>query len=185
MKVSREQFAENREKILEAAGRLFREHGFERVTVAEVMKAAGLTHGGFYGHFKSKNDLIAQTLARSNEDASTLSLVDYAHRYLSRQHCDDKAGGCTIAGLGPEVLHQSPEARAAVTHRVKAQIEKLALGAPGKTDAERRRAAIGGWAAMVGALLLARVTDDAELGDEVLAQTRAWIAEKDGKDQPN
>ena len=62
MKVTREQVVENRRKILEAAGRLFREKGFEAVSVAEVMNAAGLTHGGFYGHFQSKDDLIAQTL---------------------------------------------------------------------------------------------------------------------------
>ena len=60
MRVSREQFRENREKILQAAARLFRERGFDEVGVADVMKAAGLTHGGFYGHFKSKDDLIAQ-----------------------------------------------------------------------------------------------------------------------------
>ena len=63
MKVSREQMAENRRRILDAAGRLFREKGFDSVSVAEVMKAAGLTHGGFYGHFASKDDLVAQTLA--------------------------------------------------------------------------------------------------------------------------
>ncbi|TKB51841.1 MAG: helix-turn-helix transcriptional regulator, partial [Mesorhizobium sp.] len=63
MKVSREQMAENRRRILEVASRLFRDKGFDAVSVAEVMKAAGLTHGGFYGHFNSKDDLIAQTLA--------------------------------------------------------------------------------------------------------------------------
>ena len=65
MKVSREQVAENRRRILDAASRLFRGNGFEAVTVAEVMKAAGLTHGGFYGYFKSKDDLIAETLAHA------------------------------------------------------------------------------------------------------------------------
>lgn len=65
MKVSREQMAENRRRILDAASRLFREKGFDAVSVAEVMKAAGLTHGGFYGHFSSKDDLIAQTLAHA------------------------------------------------------------------------------------------------------------------------
>src|ERR1700761_6096264 len=65
MRVSREQFRENREKILESAARLFRERGFDQVGVADVMKAAGLTHGGFYGHFKSKDDLIAQAACRA------------------------------------------------------------------------------------------------------------------------
>ena len=65
MRVTREQMAEHRRKILESAGKLFRAKGFEAVTVADVMQAAGLTHGGFYGHFKSKDDLIAETLAHA------------------------------------------------------------------------------------------------------------------------
>ncbi|MBS1181573.1 MAG: transcriptional regulator [Proteobacteria bacterium] len=75
MKVSREQMAENRVRILDATSRLFREKGFEAVTVADVMKAAGLTHGGFYGHFASKDDLVAQSLAHSLK-ASTGKAVD-------------------------------------------------------------------------------------------------------------
>ena len=70
MKVSREQVAENRRMILDAAGRLFRERGFEAVTVAEIMQAAGLTHGGFYGYFTSKDDLIAQALAEALANSS-------------------------------------------------------------------------------------------------------------------
>ena len=71
MKVSREQVLENKRTILEAAGRLFRERGFDSVTVADVMKSAGLTHGGFYGYFKSKDDLIAQALAEVLGRAAT------------------------------------------------------------------------------------------------------------------
>src|SRR5215211_1568681 len=102
MRVSREQVAENRRKILEAAGRLFRERGFEAVTVAEVMQAAGLTHGGFYRHFKSKDDLIAQTLAHALADdaAGETDLARYARDYLSPAHRDNVTGGCPVAGLG-------------------------------------------------------------------------------------
>jgi TetR/AcrR family transcriptional regulator, transcriptional repressor for nem operon len=181
MKVSREQFAENRQKILEAAGRLFREHGFDGVTVADVMKAAGLTHGGFYGHFKSKDDLIAQTLAHSSgqQEPPDMSLADYARYYLSTQHCHDAAGGCTVAGLGPDTVRQSPEARAAMTARLRAQIERLARAAPGTTPEEKRRHAIVGWAAMLGSLLMARVSDDAALRDEILAATRDWLVDEE------
>src|SRR5918993_581993 len=90
MRVSRKQVAENRRKILEAAGRLFRAKGFEAVTVAEVMRAAGLTHGGFYGHFGSKDDLIAQTLAHAllvgeerQGSRDEVDLARYAASYLS------------------------------------------------------------------------------------------------------
>ncbi|MDB5924847.1 MAG: TetR family transcriptional regulator, partial [Betaproteobacteria bacterium] len=72
MKVSREQAAENRERILDAAAQLFRERGFEGIGVADLMKAAGLTHGGFYGHFASKEDLMAQACARASTRSRAL-----------------------------------------------------------------------------------------------------------------
>jgi TetR/AcrR family transcriptional repressor of nem operon len=178
MKVSREQVAENRRKILEVAGRLFRERGFEAVTVADVMKAAGLTHGGFYGYFKSKDDLIAQTLATALTSSvpDEIDLATFAADYLSRGHCKDLAGGCPTAGLGAETIRQAPEARAAMTRGLSRQIERLSHTAPGSTAAERRRAAIGSWAAMVGAVILARMSDDPALSDEMLSETGAWIA---------
>ena len=153
--------------------------------MAEVMQAAGLTHGGFYGHFKSKDDLIAQTLAHAllaGEDRqrsrAEVDLARYAAGYLSPRHRDDLAGGCPTAGLGAETIRQSPEARAAMTAGLRRRIELLSEGAPGASAAEKRRAAIGSWAAMVGAVILARLSDDPRLSDEVLEQTRAWIDDK-------
>jgi TetR/AcrR family transcriptional regulator, transcriptional repressor for nem operon len=177
MKVSREQVAENRRKILDAASRLFRARGFEAVTVAEVMQAAGLTHGGFYGYFRSKDELIAQALAHALApgDAAGLDLAAYAADYLAPSHRDDLAGGCATAALGSETLRQGPAARAAMTDGLKRQIERLSQRAPGATAAEKREAAVGGWAAMVGAVILARISDDPGLSDEILAQTRRWI----------
>lgn len=179
MRVSREQVAENRRRILDAAGRLFRERGFESVSVAEVMNAAGMTHGGFYGHFRSKDDLIAQTLAHVlvNTSLDAPDLAGYAARYLAPGHRDDRAGGCATAGLAGEALRQTPEARAAMTAALRHQIARFSATARGETDAARRRAAIGAWSAMVGSLLLSRLSDDPALSDEVLAETRAWIAE--------
>ena len=185
MRVSRERLAENRRRILEAAGRLFRAKGFEAVTVAEVMQAAGLTHGGFYGHFRSKDDLITQALAHAvlaGEDRqrsrAEIDLARYAAGYLSLRHRDDLAGGCPTAALGAETIRQSPEARAAMTAGLRRQIELLSEGAPDADPAERRRAAIGSWAAMVGAVILARLSDDPRLSDEVLEETRAWLGDK-------
>lgn len=180
MKVSREQVAANRQKILEAAGTLFRERGFEAVTVAEVMQAAGLTHGGFYGHFKSKDDLIAQCLKRGAEadPSEGIDLLRYADAYLSADHLGDVGGGCLMAGLGPDTLRQGPEARAAMTASLRCQLARLSKGAPGTTAGKKRRAAIGGWSAMVGAMILARISEDPDLAAEMLAETRAWIAEQ-------
>ena len=177
MRVSREQVAEHRRKILEAASRLFRERGFESVTVAEIMQAAGLTHGGFYGHFKSKDDLIAETLSHTLADRSEadVDVAAYAANYLSPAHCADRAGGCPTAALAAEAIRATPEARHAMTEGLRRKIERFSHGAPGDSAAEKRQAAIGSWAAMVGAVILARLADDPKLSDEILAQTRGWI----------
>lgn len=177
MKVSREQMAENRRRILEAASSLFRDRGFDAVSVAEVMKAAGLTHGGFYGHFSSKDDLVAQTLAHVLATGSDES-GDFSHymsTYLSPRHRDNPAAGCPTAGLAAAIRHQTPAARAAMTEGLRSQIARIATALPELPPADRRRAAIGSWAAMVGAVILARAIDDPALSDEILEQTRAWI----------
>src|SRR3954470_4631551 len=113
MKVSREQAVENRERIVETAARLFRERGFEGVGVADLMKEAGLTHGGFYGHFSSKEDLIAEASARVLADSlagwnrlaergGENPLPALADTYLTKEHRDDPGAGCLFAALGPE-----------------------------------------------------------------------------------
>jgi TetR/AcrR family transcriptional repressor of nem operon len=182
MRVTKEQMAEHRRRILEAAGRLFREKGFETVTVAEVMQAAGLTHGGFYGHFKSKDDLIAETLANIRVlHPKGATLADYAAGYLSEGHRAEFAGGCSFAALGGDTVRQSPEARAAMTERLRRQIARLSAIAPGENEAEKRRAAIAGWSAMVGALVLARISDDPALARELLGDTSDWIAKAQKK----
>jgi TetR/AcrR family transcriptional repressor of nem operon len=183
MKVSREQVLENKKAIVEAAGRLFRQRGFEAVTVADVMKSAGLTHGGFYGYFKSKDDLIAQALAEVLGRAATppADLAAYAERYLSPTHRNNVAGGCPVAALASETIRQPGGARAEMTAGLRHQIERLSHIAPGADAAHRRRAAIGSWAAMVGAMILARMSDDSELSDEVLSETRAWLAAREHK----
>lgn len=179
MKVSREKVAENRRAILTAAGRLFRERGFEAVTVAEVMKAAGLTHGGFYGYFSSKEDLIAQTMADIYESAPLeQTLSQYSSMYLAPEHRAKVAEGCAVAALGGEVRRQSEPARAAMTEALRQQLKRLAAVAPGSTAKQRRRAAIGSWSAMVGALTLARLCDDEALADEVLKETKAFLVER-------
>ncbi|MET3909765.1 TetR/AcrR family transcriptional repressor of nem operon [Bradyrhizobium sp. S3.3.6] len=177
MKVSREQMSENRRRILEVASRLFRDKGFDAVSVAEVMKAAGLTHGGFYGHFASKDDLIAQTLAHvlALDADGGGDFRAYVDDYLAPRHRDNAAGGCPTAGLAAAIRHQSPAARAAMTQALRSQVDRIGEALPKVDTADRRRVAIGSWAAMVGAVILARAIDDPALSDEVLEQTRAWV----------
>ena len=178
VKVSREQVAENRRTIVEAAGRLFRERGFEAVTVAEIMQEAGLTHGGFYGYFESKDELIGEALAAALTEIRPgllENLSTYASEYLSRSHRDDRACGCPTAALAAESIRQAGSARTEMTTGIEQQIERLSRIAPGKNSAKKRQAAIGTWAAMVGAMILARASNDRALSDEVLDQTRVWL----------
>lgn len=177
MKISRERMVENRDRILVVASRLFREKGFDAVSVSEVMKAAGLTHGGFYGHFSSKDDLVAKTIchALSSGDSRGVDLRAYLADYLTPRHRDNPAAGCPTAGLAADIRHQTPAARAAMTVGLRWQIERVTKALPDIDAENRRRAAIGTWAAMVGAVILARAIDDGTLSDEVLEQTRAWI----------
>jgi len=177
MKVSREKVLENKRTILAAAGRLFRERGFEAVTVTDVMKSAGLTHGGFYGYFKSKDDLIVQALAEVLGDpVKAPDLVAVAEQYLLPEHRDNFAGGCPVAALASECVRQPDDVRAEMTAGLKRQFENLSRIAHGKDKTEKRRNAIGNWGAMVGALILARTSNDSQLSDEILSQTKAWLA---------
>lgn len=180
MRVSREQMVENRARILREASRLFREHGFAAVTVADVMKAAGQTHGGFYSHFASKDDLIAATIAEAmtGDGSGMADLEAWTNAYLSPLHRDHPEHGCPTASLAGLMRQQSPAVRGAMATGLNAQLERFAAVLPGGGDAERRRAAIGQWSAMVGAVMLARAVDDPALSDELLAETRAWLAEK-------
>lgn len=178
MKVSREQMVENRSRILSRAARLFREKGFDAVSVAEVMKAAGLTHGGFYGHFGSKDDLIAQTMAHalSGEGTQARGFDAFLSAYLSPVHRDAPGEGCPTAAFASDARRQTPEARAAMAAGVEAQIARISASLETQGVQDARGAAIGGWSAMVGAMILARAVEDTTLSDEILHQTRNWIS---------
>ncbi|WP_017906515.1 TetR/AcrR family transcriptional regulator [Pseudomonas asplenii] len=184
MKVSREQVAQNRLKILEVAGRLFREQGYETVSVAQVMKAAGMTHGGFYGYFASKDELVAEALAHVAATSPPVGddLAGYIGRYLSATHREDCAGGCPLAALAAETRRQPAAARAQMTRSIVRLLERLEPGAPGDSVEEKRRAATGNLATLVGALVLARVSDDPRLAERLLDDSRNWLLEKNRLD---
>src|ERR1700735_612800 len=97
MKVTKEQVAAHRGRILDAAARLFRRRGFDDVTVADVMKEAGLTHGAFYGHFASKEALIAAAIAHALPAASDDDAARFADRYLSARHRDNRESSCLFS----------------------------------------------------------------------------------------
>jgi len=186
MKVSRAQAAQNRERILDAAARLFRERGFEGIGLADLMKEAGLTHGGFYGHFSSKDDLIAQASARElghslarwrevGERASGDRLSAIAALYLTDTHRDNPGAGCVLAALGPDVSRQGPTVRRTVTDYVRSICDLIVKLVPGKTKAARRQKAISTYATLVGTMVLARAVDDRVLSQEILEAGRAAV----------
>jgi TetR/AcrR family transcriptional repressor of nem operon len=180
MKVSKEQVAEHRTRILAAAAVLFRLRGFNDVTVAEVMKDAGLTHGAFYGHFPSKEALAAEAIRHAlppipNEARPRRPAADFADGYLSLRHRDNRATSCLFSSLGTEAARGSTELRRGMTEGVRHRIDHLGVEAKGDKPKEKRRAAIAAWSAMVGAMVLARLVDDEALSKEILSATRASL----------
>jgi TetR/AcrR family transcriptional regulator, transcriptional repressor for nem operon len=180
VKVSREQVAEHRARIVDAAARLFRLRGFDDVTVAEIMKEAGLTHGAFYGYFPSKEALIAEAVGHAlppaPDKASPRRLAaDYADGYLNVRHRDNRATSCLFSSLGTEAARGSADLRHSMTEAVRSRINHLSVEADGDTPHEKRRSAIAAWSAMVGAMVLARLVDDERLSKEILRQTRASL----------
>ena len=188
MRVSREKSAETRERILDVAATLFREKGFDGIGLAEIMQAAGLTHGGFYKHFGSKDDLEAQAtgvaLARNAADwrrlfegAAARPLSAFIDEYLSPHHRDDLGKGCAIAALGADVARQGERVRSALTGGLEPFLQLLSDAIPGRSKAVRRRKAIATMAELIGTLILARAVDDPALSDEILAATSLNLSE--------
>lgn len=173
MKVTKAQAQANRAHIVETAARLFQERGYDGVGVADLMAAAGFTHGGFYKHFKSKADLMAQAaacgLAQSIQASAASDPASFIARYLSREHRDAPGTGCTFAALSGDAARQSAELKATFA----AGIERmLAQPAPADTtvdEAEWRAENIQRMAQMIGTLILSRACpDDSPLADEIL-----------------
>ena len=167
--------ADSRQRIVDAAGSLFRQYGIDAVGVDAVMHAAGMTHGGFYGHFPSKEALVAEVcsaaLARSaarwerisqNEDPAA-ALRQIVGPYLDSAHVTATASGCVLAALGPEAARR-PEARTGMTRQVRTMLAALARCIPDASQ-EQAKASL---AAMVGAVILARLAEDPAMAEGFL-----------------
>ena len=150
------------------------------------MKAAGLTHGGFYGNFASKENLIelacAHGLERSlksmqqvTDESGEKALAAIASSYLSSAHRDGAAEGCVLAALGAEAARQGSPVRGVFTRSVRSVVDALTKLMPGKLKRAKRQQAIATYASLIGALVLARSVDDAELSDEILRAVQKEI----------
>ena len=186
MRRSRADSAETHRRIVAEASRQFRAHGIAGVGVADIMGALGLTVGGFYRHFESKDALVAEAIdAASNETTGRhaarltaapreLAAVEVVERYLSQEHCDAPAHGCPVAALCSEIAHENPSSRAAFTRALKAMLETTRLALPGDTPTARD-ARLRAAASMVGAVVLARASDDRALSSEILSAVREGL----------
>ena len=179
MRVSREQATENRGKILHTAAQLFREKGFDGIGIADLMKKVGLTHGGFYGHFASKEDLMAQTCEYAVDDILAQNRASFGEgegtyyqrfvaNYLSCEHRDNPGSGCLMAALGADAARQSPMIKRAFTQSFNRLLASLRKILPVKNEAAKREQALATLASLVGAQVIARAVDDPELSQEVL-----------------
>lgn len=185
MKVTKAQAQANRAHVVETASELFRERGFDGIGVADLMAAAGFTHGGFYKHFGSKADLMAEAMACGIAQTTALSegvgASEFVEHYLSREHRDARSTGCTMAALGADAARQPELVRVAFADGVENLVATLIRrsGASGAADAARARPRIlDTLAHAVGALVLSRACpDDSSLADEFLAVGRAAILE--------
>lgn len=174
MKVSRAQAEENRERILDRAAQLFRERGFDGIGLNELMQSAGLTRGGFYGHFESKDDLAAQALSRalaSNREQwrqqADRGLGAWIRHYLSDAHREEPGTGCGLAALAADVARAGPAVRAVFTGGVRNLVGAVAPQMAGPGDGERRAQALALVSTLVGAVVLSRAVDDEGLSREL------------------
>ena len=185
---SQDEKARSHERIVDIAAARIREAGTAAPSVAEIMQAAGLTHGGFYKHFESRDDLIAEAVDRTFADSqqATAAVIDgaddplaaFVDWYVSAEHRDNPGSGCGVVALGGEVAHAEPRVRAAYTDQVKrylAQLEELLSDDDGEADPVIRRQARVTLSTLIGAVLVARAVDDPALSDAIIADVRAAL----------
>jgi TetR/AcrR family transcriptional regulator, transcriptional repressor for nem operon len=180
---SRKDKEKNHRQIVEIAAQKMRESGTEGPGVAEIMKEAGLTHGGFYKHFDSRDDLVAEAVEeaiaqarasyRDRVEGAADPLAAFVDFYLSTTHRDDPGHGCPVVALGADAARADDRVRAAYGDQVKSYIDHMEELLGGGKDARRR--AIAAVTSMVGAVLIARAVDDEALSEEILGDVRATV----------
>jgi AcrR family transcriptional regulator len=165
------------ERIVQAAARAIRRSGYSGTGVADIMKDAGLTHGGFYAHFDSREAMLAEAADRAGaESVATLERISAAappekslqalmRAYLSKDHLESVENGCPMAALGSEMPRQTAEVRRAATRRIKEAIDLVARLLPDWGKPAAHEQSLATLSTMVGAMVLARAVDDPKLSD--------------------
>lgn len=187
MRKSRQETAETRQRIVEAASAEFRRKGIDGTGLADLMAAAGLTHGGFYKHFESKEQVVEESLALAIESMAesmkrTVSASPGARGlhaviadYLSIHYRDDVAGGCPFVALGSDVARSGDVVREAATAGFLKMVDIIASQLDGTSPAAARKEALVMLSTMIGAVTLARVVTDPSLSASLLLQARKHL----------
>ncbi|WP_198085852.1 TetR/AcrR family transcriptional regulator [Variovorax sp. E3] len=184
MKVTKAQAQANRAHIVETASTLFRERGYDGVGIADLMAGAGFTHGGFYKHFGSKADLMAEAatcgFAQTAAKAEGVDATEFVKHYLSREHRDAPGDGCTMAALCGDAARQTESIKTAFAAGVESLLANLAnqCSAPeeGEQRGDARAKRIDVIAQVIGAIVLSRACpDDSPLADEILDVCRTAV----------
>jgi TetR/AcrR family transcriptional regulator, transcriptional repressor for nem operon len=176
---SKAQKTKTHKRIISIASKRFREKGLARVGIAELMKEAGLTVGGFYKHFDSRDDLVAEAVSsafggwKRRVDAAKaggppVSLAKLIDDYLDEAHRDNPGTGCAFSALAPEIARSDKQTRALTSEQVRNDIQLIAGLLPGKDKSRARSRAILTFSALVGAMSLARAVSDEGLSREIL-----------------
>jgi TetR/AcrR family transcriptional regulator, transcriptional repressor for nem operon len=179
MRKSREEAAETRKRIVKAAACEFRAKGIVATGLADLMKAAGMTHGGFYKHFESKDQLVAEAFADAVQEMlgrmeAQPTMNAAVAGYLSAQHKDNPASGCPLSAIGSELARTDAKTREAATAGFERLVDLLASKSRGK-DARRR--ALVAASTMIGALTMSRVVSDPKLSAEILSEVEKNLTE--------
>jgi TetR/AcrR family transcriptional regulator, transcriptional repressor for nem operon len=184
MRYSREHKLETHARIVKKASVRLREKGAHGIGVADLMKDAGLTHGGFYAHFDSREALVIEAFAHAMdrsterwrkigmETAPDKRLANIVDSYLTPAHRDDPGHGCAVPTLGAEIARESPRTRKAFAAKLEQMIDMLAEQIPGTPTKAARKQAMATLATMMGTLVLARIGGSGEFSDEILAAGR-------------
>jgi TetR/AcrR family transcriptional regulator, transcriptional repressor for nem operon len=193
MRYSKEHKQETHARIVKRASVRLREKGAHGIGVADLMKEAGLTHGGFYAHFASREALVIEALAyamdRSSErwrkvaaatppDKRFAAIVE---SYLTPLHRDDPGHGCAVPALGAEIARENPKMRKAFAAKLEQMIDMMADQLPGVPRPAARKQATAALTAMIGTLVLSRIAGTGELSDEILSAGREAALGRGGK----
>jgi len=166
-------------RIVSVAARAIRRSGYDGTGVADVMKEAGLTHGGFYAHFASREVMLAEAMHQACVESATAAtdvaasvrpdtaLTSMLNAYLSRAHVEHIEMGCPLAALGSETARQAPDVRRVTTRHIKEMIDLIARQSPDWGQPSAHQRALVTLATMVGTLLLARAVDERDLSDDL------------------